>query len=196
LIGSYGSFRPGVYEKKFQTQKQVRFVSFLVIDSLTGRRNFQMKALALIALFVTATLHGCQCQPKKGADVSEIQSFMSKYADELRQGDIAPIVDRYSRQGSYFLGNGAKRFRSYDSIRLSYQTKWRAPSAFDWVDLSYDFLADDAVMVTGQFVWHKNANDSALYSYTGILKKEDGKWRIKLEDESASKISVAPSTTK
>jgi len=63
-------------------------------------------------------------------------------------------------------------------------TQWSAPTAFDWRNLSYEPLGPDAIVVTGLFDWKPESGKNLTYSYTGLLIRENGDLRIRLEDES------------
>ena len=122
---------------------------------------------------------------------SEAKKFMDAYAVDLRDHNAEAIAGRYSRSGAYALGAGAKVFRAYDEIKSTYLEKWRGPSSFEWQDISYELLGPDAVMVAGKFSWGRgDTREPLVFSYTGILLREDGELRIRLEDESFNPQSI------
>jgi hypothetical protein len=121
---------------------------------------------------------------------AEARVFMESYARDLRSGAREAIVARYDPRGSYRVGNGRKTFEPLDSIRAVYMGPWEAPAAFEWRDLSYEVLSDDAVMVVGRFEWTGADGKMLPLSYTGLLLRRDGQWRIRLEDESFSPMAV------
>ena len=68
-----------------------------------------------------------------------------------------------------------------------YLERWQGqgPSTFEWQDLSYEVLSSDAVLVAGRFMWGRGDSLAPLnFSYTGVLMRQDGELRIRLEDES------------
>ena len=123
--------------------------------------------------------------------VAEARAFMEGYARDLRTGDRAAIAARYDRRGAYFAGHGRREFEAWDAIQARYRDDWGPPAAFEWRDLEYEPAGPDAVVVTGLFTWSRAAGDEPLLlSYTGLLLRQDGELRIRLEDESMSPQSL------
>jgi len=121
---------------------------------------------------------------------AEAAAFMQAYGDDLRAGDRAALARRYHRGGAWRVGHGARAFESWEEIRASYATRWRPPAAFAWMELSYEPLGPDAVVVVGRFEWGRGEGLAPLIgSYTGLLVRQDGELRLRLEDE-----SLAPTT--
>jgi hypothetical protein len=121
---------------------------------------------------------------------AEARAFMESYARDLRAGAREAIVARYDARGAYRVGNGQKVLEPLDSIRAVYMGPWQPPATFEWQDLSYEVLSDDAVMVVGRFEWTGADGKRLPLSYTGLLLRRDGQWRIRLEDESVSPLTV------
>ncbi|HYI64937.1 MAG TPA: hypothetical protein VEW71_08640 [Allosphingosinicella sp.] len=119
--------------------------------------------------------------------VAEARSFMAGYERDLIAGDRAAIAARHDRRGAWRLGQGEKSFLSWEAIRAHYAgPRWGPPSGFVWRELSYEPAGPDSVVVIGLFDW--GAGEGRLpvtYSYTGLLVRQDGELRIRLEDESA-----------
>jgi hypothetical protein len=115
---------------------------------------------------------------------------MAGYADDLRHGRRVSIVDRYDRRGAYRVGEGEKTLESWELIRAAYLTQWSPPSSFVWRDLSYEPLGD-AVIVIGLFDWGLADGRKLSFSYTGLLVRQDGELRIRLEDESMNPRTLA-----
>jgi hypothetical protein len=113
-----------------------------------------------------------------------VREFFDSYAEDLRGHRREAIADRYDRRGVYLVGNGSKSFIPYDQVKDRYLTKWLGPKSFAWKDLSVEVLSKDSVVITGLFEWQTAAGTTFNYSYTGLLIKQEGKWRIRLEDES------------
>ena len=145
-----------------------------------------MRLLAVLLFLVSAPFAAAQPSPAEPPVVAEARAFMASYADALRAGDRAGIAGRYDRNGAYVLGNGRKSFESHAGITALYaSTDWQAPHRFEWRDLSYEPLGADAVVIAGQFAWTlREGAEPAVYSYTALLRRQDGVLRIRLEDES------------
>jgi hypothetical protein len=116
----------------------------------------------------------------------ELREFFEAYAEDLRLGRGERIAERYDSRGYYRMGNGAKTLVSFEDNRKRFVTNFVGPKAFAWKDLSVEILAPDAAVVTALFDWQIGSSPSRLYSYTGVLTKRSGKWRIRLEDESGA----------
>ena len=84
------------------------------------------------------------------------------------------------------VGNGSKSLVSYEQVKERYLTKWSGPKSFGWKDLSVEVISNESVVVTGLFEWQTVSGTTHNYSYTGLLIKQEGKWRIRLEDESTT----------
>lgn len=150
-------------------------------------RSISRTAAALAFLALTA---GCAVNVQVQRDDEDVEAearaFMESYARDLRAGAREAIAARYDRRGAYRVGGGEKVLEPMDSIRASYAGRWQAPAAFEWRDLSYEVLGDDAVMVVGRFEWTDQQGRMLPLTYTGLLVRQDGEWRIRLEDEDVS----------
>lgn len=113
-----------------------------------------------------------------------VRAFYSEYAEDLRQHRREKLADRYDPRGVYHMGNGSKNFETLAQIRDIYMTKWIGPKAFEWKDLSVEVLSKEAAAVLARFEWTTAKGQVLNFSYTGVLVKRDGKWRIRIEDES------------
>jgi hypothetical protein len=122
---------------------------------------------------------------------ADAREFMSGYAEDLRNGRRQSIVDRYDRRGAYRVGEGEKNLESWELIRAAYMTQWTPPASFVWRDLSYEPVGTDAVIVIGLFDWGLADGRRLSFSYTGLLVRQDGELRIRLEDESMSPRALA-----
>ncbi|HEY0017277.1 MAG TPA: DUF4440 domain-containing protein [Longimicrobium sp.] len=147
---------------------------------------------AVLVLLVLSASCAVNVEVQRDRDPeAEARAFMESYAQDLRAGARAAIAARYDRRGSYVVGNGRKTLESADSLRAFYASDaWQAPATFEWRDMSYEVLSDDAVMVVGRFEWTDAAGKMLPISYTGLLVRRDGEWRIRLEDESVSPRDV------
>ena len=123
----------------------------------------------------------------------EAQAFMESYAEDLREGRRDAILARYDPRGSYMMGHGQKRLLSLDALAAIYHgTEWKPPVTFEWLDLSYEVVGPDAVVVAGLMDWGFSAEFKLRISYTGLLLRRDGRWMIRLEDEDAAPQRPAP----
>ena len=172
----------------------IRFTTARTVLALAART-----VLALAALTVALSA-ACDRPPSSGASASgtsalsaadsalivEAQAFMSGYAKALAAGDREGIAGRYNRAGAYFLGNGLKTRAEFLAILARYAGPgWTPPAAFEWRDLSFVPAGAEAVVVAGRFAWTVTAADAPIeFSYTALLKRQDGVLRIALEDES------------
>lgn len=146
-----------------------------------------MRLLAALLFLVAATPLAAQApNPAEPPVVAEARAFMASYAQALLAGDRAGIAGRYDRNGAYALGNGRKSFGAYARIVEQYASaRWQPPHRFEWRDLSYEPIGNDAVVIAGQFAWTPSEGaEPGIYSYTALLRRQDGVLRIRLEDES------------
>ena len=151
-----------------------------------------MRKLNLFVLICTfacmsVSMHAHAQTQAQLTTTKEIEKFFADYADDLKNHRRDAIADRYDRRGTYFMGNGRKRFDTFDAVRERYMQKWTGPKSFQWKDLSVDVLAPNVVAVLALFEWETDKGEVYKYSYTGVLLKRDGKWRISVEDESSGK---------
>lgn len=121
-------------------------------------------------------------EPKAESIVDEARAFMAGYARDLASGDRDAIADRYDRSGAYFLVGGTREFSAYPKIVRDYQRDWQPPSSFEWRDLQFDASGPDGVVVNGTFLWGA-PKGPITFLYTGFLRYQDGKLRIRLEHE-------------
>ena len=148
--------------------------------------------LPILICIVTLTLVPASAQnasertvPKRIAAAEQgVRQFYESYADDLRQHRREGIADRYDRRGVYMMGNGQKNLVTFEDVKARYLTKWKGPKSFEWHDLSFEILTPDIAVVLGRFEWHTEDGKTLKFSYTGVLVKRDGKWRIRVEDES------------
>ena len=142
-----------------------------------------------VLILLLSTAWGCAEQQSFSVAELEIEAstFMEAYAQDIRNRDAEAVAARYNRFGAYRMGHGRKEFNPFDSIRVGYLKRWqgRAPGTFEWHDLSYEVISGDAVLVAGRFAWGRGDSLAPLnFSYTGLLTRQDGELRIRLEDES------------
>jgi hypothetical protein len=151
-------------------------------------RNFRSRTLAALMIIAAGVFAVAGQKVNLSNSMSEtersVRAFYDDYAEDLRQARREAIADRYDRRGAYLMGNGSKSLTAFEQIKDRYMTKWSGPKSFEWKDLSVDVLSKDAAAVLARFEWTTAAGKSLNFSYTGVLVKRDGKWRIRVEDES------------
>ncbi|MBK6722609.1 MAG: hypothetical protein IPG58_04830 [Acidobacteria bacterium] len=144
-----------------------------------------MKFRLVIAILAMSIGVFGQATPKMSAAEKEIRAFFDGYAEDLRQHRTEAIADRYDRRGTYLLGNGGKELVSFEDNKRYYTTKWKGPKSFVWKDFSFEIISKTAVVAIGKFEWQGEKDVApATCSYSGLLIKTSGKWRIRVEDES------------
>jgi len=152
-----------------------------------------LRILLVAAMVIPAAeLAAQQAPPPSRAQTAlraEAERFMAAYGDELRAGDRAAIARRYDRRGAWRVGHGEAALESWERIQAVYAgAQWQPPVAFEWRDLAYEIAGPDAVVVIGRFAWTPAAGrPPMIFSYTGLLVRQDGQLRIRLEDESTGR---------
>jgi hypothetical protein len=139
-------------------------------------------ALALIFV-ITAGVFSVAAQDISDTERS-VLAFYDSYAEDLRQQRREEIANRYDRRGAYLMGNGVKRLQTFEEIKERYLTKWSGPKSFSWKDLSVEVISKNVAAVLGKFEWVTTSGQTMNFSYTGVLIKQKGEWRIRIEDES------------
>ena len=152
---------------------------------------YTIRTLAALLIMAAGVFSAYGQQPAATAGpISEtersVRAFFDSYAEDLRGHKREAIADRYDRRGVYMVGNGRKSLEPFEKVKDRYLTSWQGPRSFAWKDLSVEVLSKDSAVVTGLFEWQTAAGATLNYSYTGLLVKRDGKWRIRLEDESTA----------
>lgn len=141
---------------------------------------------ALVLIVVSAIVVFSQAPAKMSATERSIREFYDAYAEDLRGHKREAIVERYDRRGVYMAGNGRKSFETFETIKGRYLKDWSGPKSFNWKDLSVEVISSDSAVVSALFEWQVDSGTTFTYSYTGLLIKREGKWRIRLEDESTA----------
>lgn len=128
--------------------------------------------------------------------IAEARTFMDGYARDLLAADAGAIAARYDTTGVYLLGAGRKEFLSHDSVAALYRNAPAVarPASFVWDDLSYEPIPPDAVVVVGKFTVGYPGINSTL-SYSALLRRQAGRLRIRVEDESIDPAKVPKSWT-
>jgi hypothetical protein len=139
--------------------------------------------LVTLALIFSAGVFSVAAQSSSDVEKS-VLAFYDSYADDLRQHRREGIANRYDRRGVYLMGNGSKRLQTFEQTKDSYLTKWSGPKSFSWKDLSVEVISKNAVAILGKFEWVTQSGQKFDFSYTGVLIKQNGEWRIRIEDES------------
>jgi hypothetical protein len=125
----------------------------------------------------------------------DIRQFYDAYAEDLRRHRTEAITMRYDSRGYFSMGNGSKRFVSFEDNKKRYMTQWTGPKNFEWRDLSFEVFSPNSVAVVGLFDWTSSLGGTNTYSYTAILTKQSGQWRIRVEDESFNSTGYSTKAT-
>jgi len=151
------------------------------VDKYMRTRIFVLVTLVVFILQIAA-----HAQKQNGTESveREIKQFYDAYAEDLRLHRREAIADRYDSRGYFGLGNGSKRFVTFEDNKKNYTTRWTGPKEFAWRDLSFEMLSPESAAVVGLFDWTPAAGEKETGSYTAVLTKRSGKWRIRVEDES------------
>jgi len=154
-------------------------------------RSLPIASIVLLAV-IAAIPSAARAQATESPLVAEARAFMDGYGEDLRTGDREAIAARYDRRGAYIMFDGERDFAPWDALAAQYRTAWEPPAAFEWQGMIYEPAGPDAVVVNGHFLWTMQPGEDPIrFRYTGLLIREDGELRIRLEDESA--IPGAPS---
>ena len=113
----------------------------------------------------------------------EARAFMAAYEADLRRKDAAAVAARYHPDGAYMIFDGRGGFESFAAIGKRYAEGWRGPEAFAWRGLAFEPVGADAVLVNGGFEWTAAGKAPRPTSYTALLKRHAGEWRIRMENE-------------
>lgn len=141
-----------------------------------------MRHVILLVLIAIGSVLGAQQDPESPL-IAEAKAFMAAYGEELKAGKRQEIANRYAPEGAYRVGGGGKEYRTFETIRAHYLGKWKPPVRFEWLDLSYEVVGPNAVLVVGRFEWGL-VDKTYPASYTGLLVRRGQSLRIRLEDES------------
>lgn len=145
-------------------------------------------ALLLCGGLAAAARGASAAEPMAGSRAAaverEVREFYGAYAADLQHHRREAIAGRYDPRGVFFLGDGRKELVAFEALKKQYLTEWEGPKSFGWRDLSVDVLSPDAAVVVGRFEWQAEAGESLAFSYTGVLVRHPGGWRIRVEDES------------
>lgn len=137
-----------------------------------------MGVLLALAAQAAASASGNACQIEGAA-------FMRDYAADLSAGDRAAIARRYSARGAFFNGFEPSTLRTPQQIEALYaRSAWQRPEAFAWIDLRFEAVSEDACLVAGGFSMTRGGRQRD-FAYSGLLRRENGAWRIRLEHENA-----------
>ena len=149
----------------------------------------------LLCCFRIATAQAIQgprtIDPTTVANIErEVRAFYNAYGEDLRWHRREAISDRYDTNGVFLVGNGNKSLESFEVNKKYYQNKWVGPKSFEWKDLSIEVLSNDAAVVVGRFEWETDGGETLRFSYTALVRKYAGGWRIRVEDESRQGAQV------
>jgi uncharacterized RmlC-like cupin family protein len=124
----------------------------------------------------------------------ELREFYDTYRDDLVKQRREEIANRYDSRGYFSLGNGRKQLVTFEDNKRHYLKEWSGPKAFEWRDLSYEILSPTAAAVVGLGDWTAASGQKTVLSYSALLTKQAGQWRIRVEDESVNSSGMASKT--
>ena len=126
-------------------------------------------------------------KPQKQNDVAaterEIREVLNSYAEDSVAARREAIANRYDPRGYFVLGNGRKRLDSFEDSKKRYLNTWTSPQSYEWKDISIEVLSPNAAVVAALFDVQR-AGVKQTYSYTALFVKREGKWVIRVRDES------------
>lgn len=156
---------------------------------------------ALLLIVLCITVNGQQAKssdPKDKRGISiveqELRKFYDEYAEDLRQQRREAIANRYDSRGYFRVGNGSKQLVAFEENRQNYLKRWTGPKTFGWKDLSFEVLTKTAAAVVGVGEWEAVSGQKTTISYSGVLTKTSGQWKIRVEDESVNTSGTSSST--
>src|SRR4051812_14930762 len=160
-----------------------------------------MKTILLLTIILLYALAGFgqssakdQPSPKAGSAEQELKEFYDAYADDLIKGRGEAIANRYDPRGYYSLGNGNKQYFTAAEAKTRYMTRWTAPKGFVWKDMNFEVLSPESAPVVGLFDLEGATGDKLGMSYSAVLVRSAGKWRIRIEDESFNSMGLKTKT--
>lgn len=156
---------------------------------------------ALLFTFLCVSANGQQVPssgPKDRKGLSsveqELRKFYDEYAEDLRQQRREAIADRYDSRGYFRLGNGSKQLVAFEDNKQNYLKRWTGPRTFIWKDLSFEIHSKTFASVVGLGEWEAASGQKSVISYSGVLTKTKGKWKIRIEDESTNSSGMSSNT--
>ncbi len=110
---------------------------------------------------------------------------MADYSRLLLAGDRVGIAALYDPDGAILIWNGGRMCRTTpERLQLYAVGRWQAPASFAWRDLHYEAVGAEAVVVIGEFAWGDGDGPPQIGTYHALLRREDGRLAIRIEDES------------
>lgn len=155
------------------------------------KKRFVFAAVVLSFFQLAAEAQTSQKSTAVSTTETEIRQFYEGYADDLRRHRKEAIANRYDPRGYFALGNGNKRFVTFDDNKKNYTTQWTGPKSFEWRDMSFEVLSPNSATVIGLFDWTAASGVTDTGSYTAVLTKQSGQWRIRVEDESFNTTGIS-----
>lgn len=150
-------------------------------------RRWRATVRRLVLAF--AAIRGAEAQPASDALV-EARRFYARYELLMRTGDREGLVGLYHPDGAYLVGFGRADLMTREAIETEYQREWQRPSAFEWQGLTFEQIGPEVVLVAGRFSWRLRDAPVMQWTYSAVLRRRDGQWYIRLEDEAPSPEAV------
>ena len=127
----------------------------------------------------------------ESAVIASASAFMEDYGQDMASGRREAVIKRYDSRGCFRMGQGQKRYWKPEDVRAYYLERYKVPLSFRWRDLTYEVLSPDSVVALGLFEVGLADGRKVNVSYTGLLLRQNGEWKIRLEDESRA-LPVPP----
>ena len=119
--------------------------------------------------------------------VREAEAFMAEYARLLLAGDRRAIAALYDPDGAILVRNGRRIYASHADVVQRYAREgWQPPAGFAWRDLHFEAVGPEAVTILGAFEWSEGDGRPEAGSYHALLRREDGRLFIRIEDEAVA----------
>ena len=112
-----------------------------------------------------------------------MQDWFDSYAHDLRAGDRKAVLARYHPDGAWIVRKGVPRLLDFGQLTRRYLEDWQPPALFEWQGLALEAAGTEGLLAVGQFRWGRPSGPIEIMSYTGLLLRCAGEWRIRLEDE-------------
>lgn len=143
-------------------------------------------ALLIVPVWAQKPTKGDKGDGERSVTERQLKEFYDAYAEDLRKQRREAIADRYDRRGYFRVGNGVKKFVSYEDNKKLYLTQWSGPKTFEFKDLSFEILSQSSAVVIGVGEWEAMSGERSSIAYSALLTRQADGWRVRVEDESVN----------
>jgi len=158
-----------------------------------------MRIGTVAALAVPALLLACQpaglTDAQRAAIEGEIEQLYAEQAEILNAVDIEGWLDQFEQSEDFTIAVNGEVSVGFAAMAEEVRSGWQYESVeFAWGDDHYiQVLAPDAACVTSTWEWHAvrtaGETEDSQGTWTAVLRKHDGVWKIAMVAE-----SLAPPT--